>query len=395
MARQLVINGAQRNIRWLCCREVMKTVKESVHLVLSDQIKLLGLSDYYDIQSAGIYGKAPGNKDTRFVYAGLRSLVNDATALKAYESFDGAWVEEAQSVSRTSLETLIPTIRKTGSEIWFSFNPELASDPIIKFLFNNPPPGLKIVKTSYRDNLWISDEAQRDMDHLKATDPEAFEHIYEGGFVTQVEGAIFAKELQEATADGRERSVPYDRTKPVQTFWDIGDRFTSIWCVQVYPFEYHIIDYIAEEAISLAQHFKLLQEKPYVYSKHHLPPDAKAPQLATGKTIEQQAREIAGSDKIVILPLTTIKAQIAATRAIFPQCYFDSDKCADGLNGLRHYRWPAEGASGVEHDKPLHDWASHPGSAFQYFAISVRKEPVKKPVYVPYHEPATGFGPWS
>lgn len=370
MARQLVIRGAREPIRWLCCRETMKTIRESVHTVLSDQIKALGLEGYYDIQSNAIMGL----NGTRFIYAGLRSLIQDSTALKAYESFDGAWLEEAQNVSKVSLQTLIPTIRKAGSEIWFSLNPELETDPIINFLFKTPPPELAIVKTSYRDNLWISDESRRDMEHLKATNPEEFEHVYEGGFVTQVEGAIYAAELAKVVQEGRERSVPYDPSHPVYTFWDIGDRFTSIWFVQVYPWEYHIIDYVDDEALSLAEYFKILNAKPYVYAKHVLPQDAKSPQLATGKTIEQQARGIVGSDKISVLTPTTLKAQISATRTIFPRCWFDSEKCADGLNGLRHYRWPDLGASGVEHDAPLHDWASHPGSAFQYFAVGVKDQ---------------------
>jgi phage terminase large subunit len=357
MGRQLVIRGASEPIRWLCCREIMKTIKESVHTVLEDQIKLLGLERFYDIQSNAIYG----HNGTRFVYAGLRSLIQDATALKAYESFDGAWLEEAQTVSKASLRTLIPTIRKAGSEIWFSLNPELESDPIVNFLFKQPPPGLAIHKTSYRDNLWISAESQRDMDHLRATNPDEFEHVYEGGFVSQVEGAIFGKEMRDVTVEGRELKVPYDPTRPVYTFWDIGDRFTSIWFAQVYPLEYHIIDYVDDEALSLDRYFKILSDKPYVYARHVLPADAKAPQLATGKTIEQQARGIAGRDKIQILPIISLASQINAARTILPRCYFDAEKCADGLRGLRHYRWPETSAAGVEHDAPMHDWACfHP-----------------------------------
>jgi phage terminase large subunit len=368
MARQLIINSLQRPIRWLCCREIMKTIKESVHTVLADQIAVLGLSRYFDVQSNAIYGR----NGTRFVYAGLRSLIQDATALKAYESFDGAWLEEAQTASKASLRTLIPTIRKSGSEIWLSLNPELETDPIMDFLFKNPPPGLMIVKTSYRDNRWLSDESKRDMEHLKATNPEEFAHVYEGECVSQVEGAIYAKELKQITVDGRETRVPYDPNRPCYTFWDIGDRFTSIWIAQSYPLEYHIIDYVDDEALSLDRYFKILSDKPYIYAKHALPHDANAPQLATGKTIEQQAWGIVGRDKIVTLPRMSLKSQINAARTIFPRCWFDAEKCADGLHGLRHYRWPDTNSSGVEHDEPLHDWASHPGSAFQYLAVGIK-----------------------
>jgi phage terminase large subunit len=393
VARYLAIRGAQGPLRWLCGRELMKSIKESVHLVLSDQIKMLGLSDYYDIQQNGIYGKQACNKGTMFVYAGLRSLIQDPTSLKAYESFDGTWIEEAQTISKASLRTLIPTFRKSGSQIIFTFNPLLETDPIVDFLFKHPPPDLAIVKTSYRDNLWLSDEAQRDMDHLRETNPEEFDHVYEGEYLSQVEGAIFAKELKTMVSEGRETSVPYDPLRPVYTFWDIGDRFTSIWIAQSYPLEYHIIDYVDDEALSLDRYFKILADKPYVYAKHALPHDANAPQLATGKTIQQQAQGIVGRDKIVVLPKLSLKSQINAARTILPRCWFDAEKCADGLHGLRHYRWPETSTSGIQHDEPLHDWASHPGSAFQYLAVGI-KDMQLAPKMPPPQTRRPALSPW-
>ena len=373
VARHLVIRGAQESIRVLGCREVMNSIKESVHLALSDQIKMLGLEEFYDIQSNAIYGKTEQNKDTRFVYIGMRSLIMDKTALKAFESFDVAWIEEAQIMSKASIDTILPTFRKSGSQIIFTFNPDLETDPIIDFLFRHPPKDLAMVKTSYRDNNWLSKESIDEMRRLKQANPEEFDHIYEGKFKTHVEGAIFAKELALVTEEKRIRSVPYDPMRPVYTFWDIGDRNTSIWFAQKYPTEYRLIEYMADDAISLDRYFKEMADRPYVYKHHVFPHDAKAPQLSTGKSIEEQARNLAG-DRIVVLPLMGLKSQIAAARAIFPTCYFDSEKCADGLHGLRHYRWPKDSSSGVQHETPLHDWASHPGSAFQYFAVGIKSE---------------------
>lgn len=369
MGRQLVINGAQRSLRWLFCRELQKSISDSVHLLLSDQIKLLGLEAYYDVQQNAIYGRQACNKDTRFVFTGLRSIIHDATALKAFESFDGAWVEEAQNISKESLRTLIPTFRKAGVEIWFSFNPLLETDPIIDFLFKHPPQDLAIAKTSWRDNLWLSDKAKRDMERLKAADPDEYEHVYEGAFLKKVEGAVFGRELDAMLQAGRETKVAHDPRLPVYTYWDIGDHWTAIWFCQHFPLEYHLIDYRCFELAGLADIFRELSNLPYSYAKHVMTRDAKSPQLSTGETIEQQARKLAGGDKIRVLDITTVKAQISAAKKIFPLCYFDQDKCADGLHGLRHYRFPPLGTAGVEHDKPLHDWASHPGSAFQTFAV--------------------------
>ncbi len=391
VARHLLIRGAKEPIRCLCCRETMITIQDSVHALLEDQIKAMQLGAYYNVQKTAIYG----TNGTRFVYAGLRGLKNDKTALKSYESFDVAWVEEAQSVSKSSWTILIPTIRKAHSQIFVTFNPELETDDTFRRFILNPPPDCVVLKTSYRDNPWLSEEAKADMAHLKATDPDEFEHVYEGACTSQVEGAIFAKELRAVTLENRETKVQYDPTQPVYTFWDIGDRYNSIWFVQTYPLEYHVIDYLDDEGLSLDRYFKLLSEKPYIYAKHTLPNDARSPQLATGKSIEQQAKSIMGGDKIAVLPKLSLKQQIAAARLIFPRCWFDAEKCGDGLQGLRHYRWPPIGLTGVEHDKPLHDWASHPGSAFQYFAAGIKDQQYSA-IQLPKPAPMPEYaGPWS
>jgi len=385
MARQLLINAVSRPIRWLCCREQMNTIADSVHALLSDQIKLMGMSAHFEIQKSAIIGI----NGSRFAFAGLRSLKHDLTSMKAYESFDGAWLEEGQSASHTGWETLIPTIRKQGSEIWCSFNPELETDDTWKRFLVNPPVNAMVVKTSYRDNLWLSDEARADMEHLRQTDPDEFEHIYEGSCVQTIQGAIYAKELRQTDADGRITRVPYEPSRPVFTFWDIGDRWTSIWFAQSFPYEYRLIDYLEDEALSLAQYFKLVQNKPYVYARHWLPHDAKATQLGTGRTIEEQAKSIVGSDKVGVLPRMSLADGINAVRTIFPKCWFDGDKCADGLQALRHYKWIPDGTQGAQHREPFHDWASHPADAFRYFAMGIKDQqyaqkpkPAPQPVYV-------------
>jgi len=371
VARALILDSAQSSQRILCAREVMDTIKESVHLLMRDQIEMMGLSSMFSVQDAGIFGRHKQNRDTRIVYTGLLKLRTDPTALKAYESYDKLWLEEAQTASSESLRTVIPTFRKAGSEIYITYNPMLESDPIVDFTLKNPPPGMVVVDTSYRDNLWLSNESREYIEHLKATNPQQYDEDYGGQFRRTVTGAVYGDELSTLVKDGRETKVPHDMSKPVETFWDIGDRYTAIWFVQKYPMEYHIIDFAHFELASLASIFVDLNKRPYGYERHTLTQDAKSNQLATGKTIEQQARELAGLNKIKVLGITTLKAQISSTKAIFPRCYFDADNCKDGLHALRHYRFPEASRVGVEHDKPMHDWASHGGSAFQTFAVGV------------------------
>ena len=379
MARALVSRGAKEPIRWLCCRETMKTIRDSVHTLLSDQIKLLGLQGYYTIQENRIIG----HNGTRFVYAGIRSLIGDSTALKAYESFDGAWIEEAQTVSKKSLETLIPTIRKAGSEIWTSWNPELETDPIVAFVIKHPPPGMVSIRTTYRDNPWLSPEAIADMKHMKDTDPHAFDHVYEGNYVKQVEGAIFGAELDRMDQEGRVRMVTADPIRPVNTYWDIGDVCTSIWLVQRLPMEIRVVAYVgSDEGLALSRYVRMLQELPYVYGTHYLPHDAKAPQLSTGKSILEQLRGYGFNVELV--PMVTVDDRINACKEIFHLLWFDAEKCEEGLQGVRHYRWPPVGAQGQQAGKPLHDWASHPGDALTYMAVALGEDrPEAKPTPAP------------
>jgi len=338
---------------------------------LSDQIEVLGLSSFYSVQKAAILGR----NGTEFAFAGLH---HNVTQIKSYESFDIAWVEEAQSVSKSSWEILIPTIRKETSEIWVSFNPELATDDTYVRFVLNPPPGAEVHKVGWRDNPWFPEILKVEMEHLKSTDMAAYEHVWEGMCISVVEGAIYAAELRKLEEEQRVTQVPYDRMRPVSTFWDIGDRYTSIWFAQAMPFEYRLIDYYENEAVSLEHYLKELQRKPYVYNAHWLPHDAQSPQLGTGKSIEEQMR--GAGFAVRIIPRLTLTAGINAARTLFPQCWFDAEKTADGLQGLRHYRWAPEGTLGQIKREPLHDWASHPADAFRYFAVGIQtpKEPVPK-----------------
>jgi len=396
IARHLLIEGAQYSRRWLCCRETMNSISESVHATLEDQIKLMGLGAHYDVQKNAIYGT--GN-ETRFVYAGLRGLKNDKTALKAYESFDGAWVEEAQSASRSSWSTLIPTIRKKGSRIFVSFNPELESDETWQRFIINTPPNCVLIPTSWRDNPWLSDEAKADMAHLKATNPEEYDHIYEGHCVKTVEGAVFVDQLRALDRENRITQVKYDPARPVDTFWDLGyGDATAIWFVQSFPFEYRFIDYLEGNRFILKHYQKELQSKPYVYKTHYLPHDARAKDLRTGRSIEELMRSSGFSVQIV--PRLAITDTINAARTLFPQCWFDGERCADGLQALRHYRWGPPTLQGVTPREPVHDWASHGGSAFRYAGVTLKPGPATPPITDPrnlndfgYDEDAIGV--WS
>jgi phage terminase large subunit len=394
MAQALLIMGTQYRLRWLCARETMQSLAESVHQLLEEQIVRLGLQDGYRIeksrivgtrlQTAGMYGRpmaSPGF--TEFVFAGLHHNVNQ---IKSYEGLDGIWVEEAVDVSANSWDTVVPTIRKEGAEIWISFNPKLATDQTYVRWVLNPPPGTVVVRTGYQDNLWLSEISKARIAHLKETDEAKYLCIYGGECDSAVEGAIFGPHMKAATAEKRIGNVPYNRAYPVHTVWDLGfGDVTSIWFVQVYDGWHNFIDHEEANATEIADWVIRLQNKQYLYGTDWLPHDGVDTiihkKLAGGgdrkMSIEMLMREAGRKPRIV--PKMLITDQINAARTLFPTCRFDEQKCADGIQALRHYQWPALSAEGVSQRKPLHNWASHASSAFCGAAVAVRQPKAELP----------------
>lgn len=364
-ARALLLIGAQRPIRVLCAREFQNSIQDSVHKLLSDQIIALGLGHCYEIKQHAIVGA----NGTEFGFEGIRHNVNK---IKSYEGVDVCWVEEAVSVTRNSWNILIPTIRKPGSEIWISFNPELETDETFQRFVKNSPSNAIIQKVTWRDNPWFPQVLYQEMQDLKARDQDSYLNVWEGNCRQVLDGAIFAQELRDAQLAGRIGKVPYDPLVPVDTFWDLGwADSTSIWFAQAVGFEYHLIDFYENSLQKIDHYLQVLQRKPYVYGTLWLPHDARAKEKGSGKSIEEQVR--AKSNKVRIVPNLRVLDGINAARTIFPNCYFDEDACSAGINHLRHFRWDIDPGTGISSKNPLHDEHSHCGDAFRYFSVAIRQ----------------------
>jgi phage terminase large subunit len=376
-ARALLILGAQKKLRILCARETQKSIADSVHKLLSDQIGALGLHEFYQVLKSTIRGA----NGTEFIFAGIRqSSVGD---VKSYEGCDICWVEEAQIVSKHSWDVLIPTIRKEGSEIWVSFNPELETDQTYQRFVLHPPPEVLPVKINWSDNPWFPEVLRKEMEHCKAIDPDGYENIWEGHCKQVVEGAIYKEQLIAAEKESRITRVPYDPIRPVDTFWDLGfGDNTSIWFGQSIGFEFRLIDFVSGSLKDLSYYFNELRERKYSYGLHYLPHDARAKTLAAGGRSIQQQVEAAGF-KVSIVPSLSIADGIAAGRSIFNRCWFDKDKCADGIQALKHYRYEFDDKLGTFKQDPLHNWASHPADAFRMFAVAIREPEHKKQEEMP------------
>ena len=185
IARMLVIRGYAQPTRWLCCRETQKSIKESSHRLLADQIEALGLGGFYDVQRDAI--KAPNG--TEFAFAGLKDHTTDS--IKSYEGFDGAWIEEAHSVSERSGQVLIPTIRKPGSELWWSYNPD-QEDDFVHQLAAIPDDDTLVIDINWRDNPWFPEELERERRKLLAINADLYDHVWEGK-CRSVAGLLFKR----------------------------------------------------------------------------------------------------------------------------------------------------------------------------------------------------------
>jgi phage terminase large subunit len=173
IARVLLVLAHEQSLRVLCCREIQGSIRESAYRLLADQISILQLDDFFEIQSDCIIGR----NGSRFFFEGLRYNSNK---IRSYEGVEIVWTEESQSISELSWEVLLPTIRKPGSRFFISFNPLTREDPVARRFVDNPPPRTIARRVSYRDNPYLSPEAEAERAWLERTDPDAYRHVWEG-----------------------------------------------------------------------------------------------------------------------------------------------------------------------------------------------------------------------
>ena len=369
-ARYHLIDGYQRPLRVLCGREVQKSIKESVHQLLADQIELLGLGGFYDVLSTEIRGK----NGTRFVYAGISQLTTDS--IKSYEGYDRFWGEEAQTFSRRSLDILTPTLRKPGSELMFTLNPELDTDEIWQRYIESPPDDTLVIDCSYHNNPWFPDVLEKERQQfLRMVETGArrqmdYDWIWEGKCKPAVDGAIYPEEVAKVIEDGRLCAVSFDPKLPVYTIWDLGwNDLMAIGVVQVAAGTIRIIDYIEDSHRTYESYVNELKAKPYANKLHTawLPHDGRAKNPQTGVSPIELLNSLGLDADNDGIPDIGIKAGIEAARQMFPRVYFDRTKVTPLFNRLRRYARMInqyDAASSIKKDDNAHG-----ADMFRYIAV--------------------------
>lgn len=364
IAQLLILRAFKEPTRILCAREIQRSISDSVLQLLNDTIERMGLRDYFDVQKTQIVG----TNGSRFIFEGMRSNI---TKIKSMEGLDIAWVEEAESVTYSSWETLIPTIRKKGSEIWVSFNPNDEMDDTYQRFVVNPPPEAYVVKVNYHDNPWFPPELEKERLHLKDKNEDLYNHVWEGEVLSNRDGAYFAKFIQH----NQIVDFKVEPNIPVDTYWDLGiSDSTAIWLVQQVGMEIRVVDCYENQGEGLQFYINWLHDwrakHQAVFGDHYAPHDIQVRELGTGKSRLETARKLGIHFRVV--RRLTIEDGIHATRAILPKCYFEKTNTKDGLMCLRRYRKEFDEKKGIYKPHPLHDYTSHYADAFRYFAIAFR-----------------------
>lgn len=362
----LLVMGMSRKMRILCARELQGSIADSVHKLLSDIVDQYELGTFYEVQKATILGK----NGTEFIFKGLK---HNSTEIKSTEGVDVCWVEEAEKVSDSSWEILIPTIRKDGSEIWCSFNPKNPTDPTYRRMVLEADENFHVQKVSYLDNPFFPETLEIERRRLQSSDPVAYKHIWEGEFDERFTGFVYAEILKQAAEANRICEIPRDDVSDVITAWDLGHAdSTAIWFAQKKGLEVRVIDYYENNFEPLEHYAQVIKDKGYRYTCHYLPHDGNHERLGARGSIKSQLREMGLHCQT--LPTTKLEAGINLTRDLLKSAYIDKNKCADGLHALRNYQYEYDDNKGMFKQKPKHDWSSHASDAMRYLAMALKEQ---------------------
>jgi len=229
---------------------------------------------------------------------------------------------------------------------------------------------LSVVHRASETGLLDDDElvaARKMMSH------DQYEQEFECSWTANVPGSIYGSEIEAAVSEGRVCSVPYDPTKKVDTFFDLGvNDSTSVWFVQHVGRSVHVIDYYENRNEGLPHYCHVLNSKGYLYGSHFAPHDIEVRELGSGKSRREVAWDLGLNFRVV--PKLPIEDGIHAAKMLIPRCYFDRDACKIGLEALRQYHRAYNERTRSFRSTPVHDWSSHAADCFRYVAVGLRED---------------------
>jgi len=354
----------------LCGRQYMNSLADSSLEEIKAAIRSQEwLAPHFDIGEKYI---RTADKRISYVFAGLdRSIAS----VKSTARIKLAWVDEAEPVIETAWSTLIPTLREEDSELWITWNPESKRSATHKRFREAHDPLMKIVELNWRDNPWFPKILKRKRLKDQRERPDSYDHIWEGDFVTVVEGAYFAKNLSEARTKGRIGPIQPDPLMRYLTFWDIGGTglradARTIWVAQFIGPHIRVIDYRETVGQPLSADVNWLRENGYGKAICVLPHDGSTNDRVHDVSYESALRA-AGFEVAVIKNQGRGAAmlRVHAARRLFANIYFNEEKCKAGLEALGWYHEKKDEARGIGLG-PEHDWASHGADSFGLMCVA-------------------------
>lgn len=352
----------------VCGREFMNSLDESSMAEVKAAIASEPwLAEHYDVGEKYIRTK---DRRISFVFIGLR---HNLDSIKSKSKIHLLWVDEAEPVSETAWIKTIPTVREHGSEIWITWNPERKNSATHKRFREDPPDHSKIVEINYTDNPWFPDVLEKERLNDLHKRPDQYAHIWDGDFVTVVEGAYYAQALAEARRENRIGNVAIDPLMTVRAIWDIGGTgakadATAIWICQFVDREIRFLNYYEAVGQPLSTHVNWLRENKYGNALCILPHDGVNGEKVYAVTYEGALRGAGFEVRVVPNQGPGAAMQrVQAARRLFPRMWFDT-KCQGGIEaiGWYHEKRDEERMIGLG---PNHDWSSHGADAFGLTAI--------------------------
>ena len=355
----------------ICGREFMNSLDESSMAEVKAAIESeTWLRDNYEVGEKYIRTR---DRRIEFAFIGLR---HNLDSIKSKTRIRLLWVDEAEPVSETAWHKADNTVREDGSEVWVTWNPERKKSATSLRFRVNPPPESKIVEINWRDNPWFP----RTLDKKRIADrdyrPDQYDHIWEGDYVSVVEGAYYASCLTQAKAEGRIGNLGKDPLMTIRAFWDIGGTGAkadacAIWIAQFIGREIRVLDYYEAVGQPLATHVQWLKERGWGKAMCFLPHDGATHDKVYDVSYESALKE-AGFE-VEVIPNQGRGAagmRIEAGRRLFPSIWFNAGPTEPGRDALGWYHEKRSQDDRNVGLGPEHDWSSHGSDAFGLMCVA-------------------------
>ena len=386
---------AQEGLRGICGREIQKSLKDSAKHLIESKLNDFGLGEKDGFKVYNDRIVTP--KDGVLIFQGLQDHTTDS--IKSFEGFHRFWGEEAHTISKRSVGLIRPTIRwenqRLGmtSEMWWSWNPQRRTDAVDAMLRGDGlPSGAIVVNANWSDNPWFPKVLEQERQDCLRLTPDQYDHIWQGGYATVLEGAYYAEHIQKAKQEGRIGNVSHDPLMSYRAFFDIGGTgakadAVSIWVAQFIGREARVLNYYEVVGQPLASHVQWLREEGYKPENTTiwLPHDGSTQDKVFDVSYESALKQT--GYPVEVVPNQgkgAAKARIESARRTFPSMWFNEPTTEAGIAALGWYHEKKDEARNIGLG-PEHDWASHGADSFGLMSIVFEKsQKESQPIDDPY-----------